>query len=237
MLVASGIQPHPGPTRFTESSPCVLNVINGGALITHLEAFIQRPAHVLAISEHSVPPDERGSVHDRLKEANLSGTLSNLDPELKHHTGGVAALARHPAKVDVLSPRSDQMVAPLSSGRVQMSALCIGYSSPLLAFIIYGWTGGRQSTQAAKRTDDIFIHIIHELSLRPEGPVAIMGDLNATLQQLPHCKQLIDDGAWCDVGAVASRWGGIDNQPTCFGHNALEPTRNDYFIVNSMASH
>ncbi len=37
------------------------------------------------------------------------------------------------------------------------------------------------------------------------------------------------------MGAVASRWGGTDNQPTCLGHNALAPTRNDYLLVNAMA--
>ncbi len=187
LLVASGIQPHPGPTRFTASEPCVLNVLNGGSLITHFEAFIQRPAHILAISEHSVPPDERLITYERLKAANISGVLSHLDPELKHHTGGVTTLTRQPAKVDILSPRSDSMAALLASGRVQMTALDIGYSSPLLNFTIYGWTGGRQSPKAAERTDDIFRIIALELSLRPDGPVAIMGDVNADLFLLPPC--------------------------------------------------
>ncbi len=71
--------------------------------------------------------------------------------------------------------------------------------------------------------------------MRPDGPVAIMGDFNADLQMLPHCQQLVLHEDWCDVGAVASRWGGIDNQPTCLGHNALAPTRNDYLLVNAMA--
>ena len=62
-----------------------------------------------------------------------------------------------------------------------------------------------------------------------------MGDFNASLHLLPHCQQLVLHEDWCDVGAVASRWGGVDNQPTCRGHNALAPTRNDYLLVNATA--
>ena len=37
-----------------------------------------------------------------------------------------------------------------------------------------------------------------------------------------------------DVNAVASRWGGVDGEPTCLAANSLGPTRRDYFVVNDI---
>ena len=43
---------------------------------------------------------------------------------------------------------------------------------------------------------------------------------------------LVDDRGWTDLGAVASRWGGVDGQGTCKAPNALDwNTRNDYLFL------
>ncbi len=78
----------------------------------------------------------------KLKRAGWRAELSHLDPELKHFTGGVAALTRKPAIVDLITPRSTRFAALVNSGRVQLFAVEVGLPIPLLLFVIYGWTGG-----------------------------------------------------------------------------------------------
>ena len=39
---------------------------------------------------------------------------------------------------------------------------------------------------------------------------------------------------WTDIGEKAQTWGGVSAEHTCLGHNAKQPTRNDYIIVNDV---
>ena len=237
MLVASGIEPNPGPNPLVKTLGCLISVFNLGSLITNFENFSKAPGHVLAFSEHSVPPQDRAQARRKLGAAGLNGTFSPLDPELKHPTGGVGVVTRKPFKADHLTPRSPKLANVLQSGRLHFSALSIGMSVPILAFVVYGWTGGRQDATASARTNAIFEAILHELSLRPPCPVFFMGDFNTSLCKLPALHNLVQTGGWCDVGAVAERWGGTNEEPTCFGYNTSTPSRNDFFIANPASVH
>ena len=66
-------------------------------------------------------------------------------------------------------------------------------------------------------------------------PVLIIGDFNAEPNSLMQAKELIDEEAWIDVGAVASWWGGEDNQPTCQQRAEVQETRIVGALANIMA--
>ena len=63
----------------------------------------------------------------------------------------------------------------------------------------------------------------------------IIGDFNAEPNSFNETVELMEEEAWIDVGAVASWWGGTDNQPTCFQRAEVQETRIDGVLANSMA--
>ena len=63
----------------------------------------------------------------------------------------------------------------------------------------------------------------------------IIGDFNAIPSSFNGTAELMEEEAWIDVGAVASWWGGIDNQPTCAQRAGARETRIDGVMANCMA--
>ena len=60
-------------------------------------------------------------------------------------------------------------------------ALRTGGRAPiaLTVFVLYGFTGGRDNSALAARTDSLLVACLHELAQLAPGPVALVGDLNA----------------------------------------------------------
>ena len=108
-----------------------------------------------------------------------------------------------------------------------------GLKDNIFVFVIYGKSGG--SKHARGITEAIIAAIRKEMGPNCNQPVLIMGDFNAAPNSLMQAKELIDEEAWIDVGAVASWWGGIDNQPTCLQRAEVQETRIDGVLANSMA--
>ena len=73
------------------------------------------------------------------------------------------------------------------------------------------------------------------MSMQPEGPKTISGDLNASLCRLPSIDNDIKSGVLFDLGACASRFGGTDNENTCSANLFAKASRRDYAIVDRAA--
>ena len=180
------------------------------------------------------PPHKIPEIKWKLRERGWDSIFSCLDPELRHNTGGLAALCRTPFRVYKMAPMTTLVQKLVTGGRLQLLGMDLGSETPLLLFNIYGWTGARQDDMAASRTDAIIAAIEKEVEKQPPGPMAIAGDLNSSVERLPSLQHLMNTHSWIDVGARASFFGGTDCQTTCMGPNASEATRNDYFICNPL---
>ena len=66
----------------------------------------------------------------------------------------------------------------------------------------YGYTNGSQDTDIANKTDKFFHTARAELKTHPPLPTIFLGDANATEDDLPTFKLLIEEG-WTDLGECA----------------------------------
>ena len=111
MLISQGIEPHPGPegeaqhlrlydalhgqhNADTAPSSVVMEVLQVSHFPTHLEQVLARDADVMLIGEHSMTPDVAENHQAILAKGRIASSFSGLDPELRHNTGGVGAMAR-----------------------------------------------------------------------------------------------------------------------------------------------
>ena len=160
--------------------------------------------------------------------------MSELDPELKHLTGGVGGMVRDPSRIFTMPPISSKLQSLIHNGRLGLYGCDIGGSQHAVVFVCYGWTGGHQDDWAANRTDGLMEVILDEVQLRSQSqPILLVGDFNCTPDRLPHLQALINDFSFVDFGAKASFWGGQDNQDTCFSHNTTAGSRSDFVLCNA----
>ena len=114
-----------------------------------------------------------------------------------------------------------------------MLCLDVGACTPILCFVLYGWTGGRSDPKAASRTNGLVAAIGEEAKSHPEFFCCFCGDLNADPENLPALRFILEEQDWVDCGACASIWGHKDSQATCTSFNATTSTRNDFFFCQS----
>ena len=246
IVVASVPEDHPSPcttngctTIFDEqhvfnkpSQGCVLvEGINVSHLPNHWPFIQHRHATFMAIGEHSTTADDMSLCKTKLHDNGWNIKPSCLDPELKHHTAGVAGIIRKPRKQQIISPRDPEFALLLNSGRCILLALDIGLTVPVLCIVIYGWTGGRTNPHARERTDGLLAAAVRECACHPRGPCIILGDVNDDVAKM-RCSTALHEDGWSDLGAISSKWGGLDNLGTCQTTNSLAATRNDYIFVN-----
>ena len=211
-----------------------MEVLQVSNFATHIKQVVARPADVLVVGEHSMDKASAESMVAQLKKTyNISSIFSGVDPELKHLTGGVGGLARSPHRIFPVNANTQTFRALEGSGRLQMFCLDVGASSPILCFVVYGWTGGRTDPTAASRTNGLVAAIGEEANSHPEFSCCFCGDLNADPDHLPALKLILEEQAWVDCGANASIWGHKDSQITCTSYNATTSTRNDFFFCQS----
>ena len=104
----------------------------------------------------------------------------------------------------------------------------------ILIWNLYGWTGGATCEEAAQRSDDLFQIIKEETAQHEDVLSVIAADVNATDTDLPTLLNLTQTDQWIDVGAVASKWGGKDNEMTCKASKISKATRIDRIFVNNL---
>ena len=100
-------------------------------------------------------------------------------------------------------------------------------------YCVYGQTNGEHSDDAAAWISDCLSSILCDAQLQTNCPIFIVGDLNATLDRLPPMQDAINQGKFYDLGAIASKYGGTDNMPTCKNNETTIATRRDYVLANA----
>ena len=74
-----------------------------------------------------------------------------------------------------------------------------------------------------------------DIPLQGPCPVLILRDFNGDIENFPTLSHELLKEGFTDLGAIASRWGGINNAYTCKAHNATMGSVRDYIIINSFA--
>ena len=245
VLITQGVEPHPGPSPGVPSGEGVvgasvaqdiftIDFINCTHAWEHAHDLACRNAQAIFFCEHSCNPSNIGLCKQAWKGYGWTGILSELDPELKHLTGGVGGMVRDPCRIFTMPPISSKLQSLIHNGRLGLYGCDIGGSQHAVVFVCYGWTGGHQDDWAANRTDGLMEVILDEVQLRsPSQPILLVGDFNCTPDRLPHLQALINDFSFVDFGAKASFWGGQDNQDTCFSHNTTAGSRSDFVLCNA----
>ena len=96
-------------------------------------------------------------------------------------------------------------------------------------FVIYGWTAGDYSDDAAMRTDDILAAVDFECALRPQVPALICGDFNAAVDRLPTWVARL----WPRGGLLGGR-SGNDNLPGQ-GRSHSNQDRLPFLLINTFS--
>ena len=73
------------------------------------------------------------------------------------------------------------------------------------------------------------------MAVQIPGPKFIMGDLNASVEHLPHLKQEIEDGWNFYLGGICSKYGSPENIPTCQVSGERTQSRHDCTLANKDA--
>lgn len=197
----------------------LLEVMNTTSLKPNSKALATRKASILAIAEHSVGPGTAKEATRTFEENGWALELGPTIPARRNNTGGVAMAVKQPGKLIKHMPNTVELQAAEALGRVAVFLTDIGNFNTIAIAVVYGETNGNHNQEAADTTCALVDAILCELETMPEIPTAIVGDLNAEHGKLEVLEQLRITG-WVDTGAVASRWGGRDNEPTCITANA-----------------
>lgn len=117
-------------------------------------------------------------------------------------------------------------------------AMNMGNGRHYSVFVIYGAAGGAGCKNKAAYTSRIVDAIRLEIAALKLSHVLLVGDLNADPKHIPAVTHLLDHDHFVDVGAIASQFGGVDNEGTCLTANAKKHYRRDYaFVSPSMLEH
>ena len=205
--------------------------------VTHLENnahfVMARPEDIIAIQEHKLSANGIGEMMETFRKSGWNLMCGPAEYASKRINAGVG-IASHSCNIIRGDRKSDDFENAYQLGRVDKYIIDNGgLKENIIVFVIYGKSGG--SKHARGITEAIIAAIRKEMGPYCNQPVLIMGDFNAEPNSLMQAMELMEEEAWIDVGAVASWWGGIDNQPTCLQRAEVQETRIDGVLANSMA--
>ena len=99
------------------------------------------------------------------------------------------------------------MVKVNGVGRLQLYAVQLSQDITMSVYNLYGWTNANLNREASHRTDSLIQAILGDVSLQPQGPVRIVGDLNGDPGTFPSLREALSNNSFIDVGAQAHKWG------------------------------
>ena len=232
-LHSQGIEHQPGPrwAPDDDSGMCVVESINITSLATCAGLLADRKSHLKLVQEHSIPKHGLARWIRAFAAAAWQFDGGPLDPELTS-TGGVGIFPAAPYTTVPYQPTGQEYGKAFEMGRLA-GDLCEVGNSTILCWNLSGWTGAALDEEAAQRTDDL-AQIVQDETCQHPGVMALMAaDVNADTEHIPTLDQLVREDQWTDVGAVASRWGGRDCQPTCKACLVANESRIDLIFVNN----
>ena len=187
-------------------------------------------SHPLLVQETSVAPNRFGDIVAQVRTLGLKILLTGTDPEMKHHTGGVAMLCPKNQVMQRVTPVTEDYKKVQKGGRLDITALPLPSGSLLTIANIYGWTNGSCNAEAAQRTNHLVSIALKELQHAPQGPKVLLGDLNGNISDCETLQNAIDNGELIDFGSSAM-YANPTSSPTCFTTNG-QPTQRDYILGN-----
>ncbi len=219
----------------SKSEAFKLIICNVSHLLNNIHLLKGRSFTAAAITEHSLPHKEYPELKKQLGKGYKSH-ISGLDPEKDKYVGGTACVLRSNNKHLVQpKPMHKQMQALNNQGRVGMYLYEICTGVHCLTYVVYGWTGADTDHQAACRTDDLLCIIHQDMMMQQDGPKLIVGDLNGSLATFVAFYEIVRSNQLYDIGAMASAFGGKNNDTTCKANGKAKATRRDYVIANWQA--
>ena len=140
-------------------------------------------------------------------------------------------MTKHHGHVSTPETHPELFRQALQTGRINITLCNFGSKEAVYVCNVYGWANGEKCTIAAGKTNKLFQAARAEFDCLPQHPKILVGDINATVEQLPDMKEMLQEG-WTDVGHNASWWGGDADLPTCQApNNVSSSTRRDYIIA------
>ena len=128
--------PKPGHTIIE-----IKNVTNAA---THAAGLGQRRAHLTPIQEHSLPAQQAAAFTKQLmSDYKKKAILGPIDPNLRHFTGGVGAIASEKDSLFMLDPIAPSFKEAVLMGRVGLFGFGRGKSEGLALFLHYLWVHRR----------------------------------------------------------------------------------------------
>ena len=214
-----------------ESGRFVIEVINPTTLSRNIENLTTRNCDMIAISEHAVPLNERQWRTSQFRERGWNLELSNMDQEAKTAHGGVALAVKNCWKTSPLPNTTEKYRQALQLGRSTIQWVQIDEYRSIIVAVIYGVTDSKGNPRAQAVTEKVFAAVRAELDKYPGSMKMIVGDFNGDPDTFMELEDLRLRHAWVDIGAVASRWGGTNDQGTCLAPGAHTMTRRDYMYL------
>ena len=230
VLNENGIERQPGPQTQEECKHIRIQSINATSLQLHADHLMSMDADAIFIQEHAANEPTVNLWKGKMRD--MGWTLIASPIGYKTKGSGVAVMSRDTVvPIPLKNPATKEYTEIYDQGLGAIVTMQIGDWMVAVANH-YGETGGSKNTQAAMVTDEIVDILITELEHLPDMPAILLGDLNADPYDIPAVTRRIEDLGWFDVGAHASVWGGIDNQPTSRPPNASRSNRRDYIFVS-----
>ena len=107
--------------------------------------------------------------------------------------GGVGAIVKTPRRLIQVDPVTTEFKAAMASGRVALYARNLQGGIMIYIYVLYGYTGGQQSTRQAARTAKLARAIEKEYATQPAGPTMIVGDFNDEPMNIQAFRNLLVD--------------------------------------------
>ena len=105
-------------------------------------------------------------------------------PEQAKPSAGVGAIAEEGLCIYTLTDPIDDYIDAENTGRCKI--ICMDVKGITYTFAtIYGWTGGREGSEEAARTDDLIAIIQMQFNGMEPGPKAICGT------SMDHCRHFL----------------------------------------------
>ena len=183
LAVCIGQAKVPGPPDLARTIIDIGNVTNACKRITDMG---NDRAHCLLFGEHSANKAGRAWCRAKLREMGWTSVLTSLDPELKHPTGGVGGMVREGLRIFKMKPLIQKGHKLVCCGRLAILGVDFGGDVNCIFYVVYGFTGGRECKDTAKRTDAIVQCVLEEQLVQPQCPSALCGDLNCDPEHLPN---------------------------------------------------
>ena len=231
---------NPGPPETVNdrenddnNDPFILEIGNITNLKKYGHLIADRQFNAFCLTEHSL------NEHQVVEAAQIiPGTkikLSGLDPEHQHQVGGTGIILKGNQHIIKPKPKCNELKELLNKGRCDLFAIEISKGNFCLVYVVYGHTNGDGCQEAAARTCNICETCLRDAELQDSGPVLLVGDLNASIGNIPSVKNVIDEGTYTDIGAIASKFGRMECENTCRATPLCKATRKDYVIANQSA--